>query len=180
MNLTLKKSYLKKIKKVVLIFIRYLIKFIKLPWRKKCFIIEAFFLMGLARMAILIFPFRYIASIIGNQMAESSYEVNDKSHLAAHEIGYIVQRLSSWTPWESKCLVKALAAQIMLKNRHIPTTLYLGIAKDGTEKLLAHAWLRCGEIIVTGNKERSMFRPVAHFTSLPISDHSIKEPNCDF
>ncbi len=53
------------------------------------------------------------------------------------------------TKWESKCLVRALTAQKLLKHYKVPTTLYLGVRK-GEEGMLAHAWLRAGNFIVTG------------------------------
>lgn len=55
------------------------------------------------------------------------------------------------TKWESKCLVRALTAKKLLKHYQIPTTLYLGVRKDEEGNMLAHAWLRAGNYIVTGS-----------------------------
>lgn len=131
-------------------------------------LMEATCLMGLIRLAILIFPFRHIASLMGEQMSESPEYINAGMHAKAIEIGWAIRKMSTFTPWESKCLVQALSALIMLKTRKIPSTLYLGIAKNEPGKLVAHAWLRCGELIVTGNRERRLFKAVARFSSLPI------------
>ena len=61
----------------------------------------------------------------------------------------IVDRICSKAPWESKCLVRALTAQKILKKKGIHSTMYLGCGlNDG--KMVAHAWLRCGEMYVTG------------------------------
>ena len=40
----------------------------------------------------------------------------------------------------------------MLKRRGIPGTVYLGVMKDENRPvtLAAHAWVRCGSIILTG------------------------------
>lgn len=53
------------------------------------------------------------------------------------------------TPWESKCLVRALAAQRLLCRRGLSSTLYLGCGME-EGKMVAHAWLRFGEMYVTG------------------------------
>lgn len=68
------------------------------------------------------------------------------------------------TKWESKCLVRALTAQKLLKYYKVPTTLYLGVRKEG-DKLLAHAWLRAGDYIVTGANrgEFATYTVVAQF-----------------
>ena len=50
---------------------------------------------------------------------------------------------------ESKCLVRALAAQRLLCRRGLSSTLYLGCGME-EGKMVAHAWLRFGEMYVTG------------------------------
>lgn len=142
-------------------------KFARLPWKEKCLLTEAIFLSGIIRFAILFFPFRKVASIMGKQMTESPSQASMEAYKKALAIRRAVEKVSASTPWESKCLVQALSALIMLKRRNIPGTLYLGITKDGSNKLLAHAWLRCGEMTVTGGKEQSMFKAVAYFSSQP-------------
>ena len=56
-----------------------------------------------------------------------------------------------------------MAAMAMLKRRGITSTLYLGLAKDDEAKLQAHAWLRCGNRIITGEKEMTGFTTIATF-----------------
>jgi hypothetical protein len=53
----------------------------------------------------------------------------------------------------------------MLKRRRIAATLYLGVAKkkDQPEQLAAHAWLRCGDAILTGAAGHRQFAVVAVF-----------------
>lgn len=137
--------------------------FKRMPFKYKLISIEAVFLMALARLSILFVPFRHVAARMGKPMEESSEEVSEELLKTAKEISWIIQKASRYTPWESKCLVKALASLIMLKKRNIPCTLYLGMAKDKTNKLSAHAWLRCGRSILLGDYERPGFTTVAYF-----------------
>lgn len=53
----------------------------------------------------------------------------------------------------------------MLKRRKIPSTLYLGLAKDEKkkDKLRAHAWLRCGSVILAGEREIDRFVVISTF-----------------
>lgn len=65
-------------------------------------------------------------------------------------IAYAVDWVCSRVPWESMCMVRALTAAKMLGRRGYPFTLYMGLVRDGDGKMLAHAWLRVGRLIVTG------------------------------
>lgn len=67
----------------------------------------------------------------------------------AARIAQIVGKVCDKTPWESKCLVRALAAQRLLCRRGLSSTLYLGCGME-EGKMVAHAWLRFGEMYVTG------------------------------
>lgn len=66
------------------------------------------------------------------------------------KVAYAVNRVCNRTRWESKCLVRALTAQRLLRKKKIPSTLYLGCGLDDEGNMIAHAWLRCGRIYVTG------------------------------
>jgi hypothetical protein len=61
--------------------------------------------------------------------------------------------------------VQALAAAALLRRRGTGATLYLGVAKTAgaPEGLSAHAWLRCGELVLTGAAERTLFTTIASF-----------------
>ena len=54
---------------------------------------------------------------------------------------------------------------MMLRRRGLPSTLYLGVARDGEagSGARAHAWLRSGHVVVTGGAGREQFTVVASF-----------------
>ena len=66
--------------------------------------------------------------------------------------------------WARKCLVVSIAAKRMLDRRQIPATLYMGVAKNEKGKLIAHAWLRSGDIWVSGGRNRHQFTVVGVFS----------------
>lgn len=141
-------------------------KFLKLSWSEKILFIEAFLLTGIIRFAIVFVPFKKVAKVFGKINEESIEHVSDSDKLIINKIIWAVNVIGRHTPWESKCLVKALTGQIMLKNRKLDSTLYLGVAKDEENKLIAHAWLRCGADIITGDDVREKFTMVAKFASI--------------
>lgn len=67
----------------------------------------------------------------------------------AMNVSKVVDRICSKTAWESKCLVRALTAQHILRMKGIQSTLYLGCGYN-EGKMVAHAWLRVGKMYVTG------------------------------
>ena len=131
-------------------------KFRKLPRTEKMLLMEAFYRLLTARLAILIFPFRKIAPRLGVHMQETPTAEQPQYTRILLQIRQAVRRASRYTPWESACLVQAIAGKRMLKRRNIPSTLYLGLTKSEKEKekkkLKAHAWLRSGNIILLGQK----------------------------
>ena len=83
----------------------------------------------------------------------------------AKRVGQAIVRASAYTPWESACLAQSLTAQKMLQKRGIPGVFYLGAAKDeeSKEKMKAHAWSQCGDVIVTGGSGHKEFTVLSVF-----------------
>ena len=73
-------------------------------------------------------------------------------------VSFAIPRVAARMPWRSDCLVQALAAQRWLAAYKIPTSLVLGVRKDGGT-FAAHAWLKAGEHVVTGG-DISRYQPV--------------------
>ncbi len=140
-------------------------------WRRRnrverLLLLEAFALLGIARLLVLAIPFRWLACSLGKRMNESGMMIAESDVQHARLIGQAIRSAANNTPWQSVCLPQAVAAQWMLKRRGISATLYLGVAKDEEkpEKLTAHAWLRCGEMILTGAAGHRQFTVVATFS----------------
>ncbi len=128
-------------------------KFVSLPFKEKKLFIEAFFMLGLMRLAILGVSFKRLTrSLIPVEDWGEPVKLPTEQRRIALTIGKAIVRAARYTPWESACLVQSLAAQRMLKRRGIPGVFYLGVMKDEaeSEKLNAHAWTQCGEEIITG------------------------------
>jgi len=140
-------------------------------WRRRTraerlVLLEAFALLGLARFLVLALPFKWLAVSLGRHMKEADRQISVSDLNLARKVGQAVCAAANYTPWESVCLPQAVAAQWMLKRRHVAGTLYLGVAKDAAkpEKLTAHAWLRCGHLILTGREGHRQYTVVATFS----------------
>jgi Transglutaminase-like superfamily len=123
-------------------------------------------MLGLMRLTIRL-PFRTVSRAVGLQRGETPTAVAPETSARAAAVGWAVRAAASYTPWENTCLVQALAATTLLRRRGIDSTLYLGVARDRVtpDAITAHAWLRCGELTVTGAAEQARYTPVASFAT---------------
>jgi len=97
-------------------------------------------------------------------MIESPGNIQSDQETRTRQVGWAVRAVARRTPWKSNCLVQAVAAKIMLRRRGIPSTVYLGVAKDPGKDLSAHAWLRSGDVILTGKRNSGEFTVLSVFT----------------
>ena len=125
------------------------------------FFLEAWLLLHVSRLMILFFPFKKIAATFGILNQESTKEI--KVQEIGGDIKNAIRRATQYTVHRSKCYDQALAAKLMLKWRRLPSTIYFGLSKNDRSELIAHAWLRFGNNIVTGEKGIEDFTIVAFY-----------------
>lgn len=138
-------------------------KFLALPPAGRVCLLEAAFWLGIARLAILVLPFRWVAPCLGRTMAQSPEKTGTTPAGLLDRISWAVAAASRHLPWDCLCLAQALAGKAMLRSRGVPSTFYLGVAKSGEAQLQAHAWLRCGELILTGRPGMAGFTVIITF-----------------
>ena len=145
---------------------RRAVKFLERPWADRWLLVEAVFWLALMRLAILLLPFRRIARMVGLQLGENPDAPDPAKVEEAERVGWAVRAAARRTPWDSACLGQALAGSILLRRRLIPATVYLGVAKEeaSPHKVAAHAWLRCGEDILTGGGVHERFTVISSFS----------------
>jgi hypothetical protein len=124
-------------------------------------IMETFVYLAWARFLVWL-PFARITPSLGSWMKETPLRSTQQETILI-KLSKALHMMSRHTFWDSKCLVRAIAAMTMLDRRHIGSTLYLGTAKDTNKKMVAHAWLRSGTFYVTGAEEMRKFTVVGTF-----------------
>jgi hypothetical protein len=144
---------------------RSLVKFFTLPLREQRDILEAMLSLATARVLLLL-PFRWLAPFIGQPHPATDhairvYDSNETS--SALTVRRAILRVSQRMPWHLSCLVRAIAAQMMLRRRRLPSVLHLGVLVRNRTELCAHAWLRCGDIDVVGAEIAGDYTPIAAF-----------------
>jgi hypothetical protein len=137
--------------------------FLNYPWQDQRLIVKTYILLGLARLAIKTVKFERLVGYLGTSMVESPVEAPGPHLREARRIAWAVHTASQYTPWNSNCFPQAIAAKVLLRQRGIQSTLYLGAAFKAHAEMEAHAWLRCGRLYVTGGKGHLRFGVVGIF-----------------
>ena len=141
-------------------------KFSQLSGEEKKLFLEAYVTLGKMRAAILTISFKRLTRSLEHAAEKKALpELNEQELETAKLVGQAILRASAYTPWESACLAQSLTAQKMLQKRGIPGVFYLGAAKDeeSKEKMKAHAWSQCGDVIITGGSGHKEFTVLSVF-----------------
>ena len=148
----------------------WLHKLAALSWADRWLLVEVFALLGAAWLALRLIPFRRLARRLGPLQSETSTDASPAQLEQAQRVRLAIARVAPRTPWESNCFPQALAAKFWLQRHGIPSTLYLGVALNtagaaapDSPAMEAHAWLRCGPLVVTGARGSERFTIVARF-----------------
>lgn len=138
---------------------------LKLSWSDKKLYACIFLLTGYYRRRILKTSFSDIAVNMGslNQVNDSEANQNQIEVIMKYKIA--IERVSRHTIWESKCLVKALVLQKLMTKHQINHTIYFGLAKNDQNEMIAHAWVKCGDVVVIGGQNSKSYSTIATFGS---------------
>lgn len=124
---------------------------------------EALLWLGLAWAAVMAMPLRRVVALAG-LVPTNPANVAAVSRRSAAHIAWAISAADHRTPWASTCLVRAIAAAMMLRVRRRSALLVLGVNRDvATKGLAAHAWLSSDGDVLTGGIEAPLYQPVAGF-----------------
>ena len=158
--------------KVLTMALRRWDRFARLERSRRSLLLEAACWLLLARLILLLLPFRRIAARLGRMLPPSNpdnpsrgAERLDEEAELARNIGWAVSRAAANVPFRAVCLPQAIAARIMLERRGIESVLRLGTALPDRDhpRLRAHAWLDAAGQKITGHPVAAEFIEVARF-----------------
>lgn len=138
------------------------------PWQKLT-VAQAWLLLGWYRLGIILLSFKRVtAHLQHHPLPQSLPPLQPGQCDEAMMIGRLVAAAARLTPWQSRCLAQVLVTQRLLAKRNIPGQFYLGVQRGGEfagdcSEFSAHAWLQCGDAIVTGIVGHDRFTVVSSF-----------------
>ncbi len=121
-----------------------LIRLIKSPLHNKLLLIEASIYTLWAFIMIRVFSFKKYLNWLKNPK-------NDQpSEEIIRDVFYTIRKIDKYAFWTTTCYTQAIAARLIFKRKRIKSQIFLGMTKDDNGNLLAHAWTKVGNKIVTG------------------------------
>jgi len=119
-------------------------KFFALDGRQQSLTLRAWAWVCAARIALSLTPFRWLIGKV------NSRPLGSRAYVVPSDCALAVSRASRLVPGAS-CLVRALAAQWMIRGAGYEPELHFGVSNDGEQGFRAHAWLSCqGEVLIGG------------------------------
>ncbi len=149
----------------------------KMDQEERSLLIEAMFYLALACFCVRFLPLKWYVNSLGTEK-EAPYQLTHESALVSKSISKVIRKAANNVPWNAVCLPKAIAAKWMLRKRHIPSMLFLGVSSSNEAvlendaqqemirnkpQLAAHAWLKTGDMVVTGKNGHEKFTPLKTF-----------------
>lgn len=141
----------------------------RLSGGRRALLLEATVWLALARLTLVLFPFRTVAARLGEvcQPAVAVERIRQFAGApaddeAARAVGWAVLFMADRVPFRAVCLQQGVAAKMMLRRRGIRSALHFGVAPAGNG-LKAHAWLDTAGAKVTGYPVGSEFTELASF-----------------
>ena len=107
--------------------------------------------LGIARFRMGVHSSKDLITLAQEQGQPNSRKLSsDEIAQLVERVRYTIPRVAARLPWRADCFVQALAAKHWLHHRGVPTCLCIGVRKDRPDAFEAHAWLKHGDVIVTG------------------------------
>lgn len=125
--------------------------------------VEAALALALAWTLVFLVPLRHMRRLFGTITGPMGNGAPPPGPVLARAqaVARRVDRVAGRLPWQSTCLVRAVAARLLLARRRIDG----GIIRFGIRKndgaLEAHAWLILGGTILMGGEEVETYAPLA-------------------
>jgi hypothetical protein len=103
--------------------------------------------LAVARMLLVVMPFRRLSAPLS---AENDFAEAKPDPELLDSIGRAVGIAANNVPWRSDCFPQTIAARMLLRRAGVASTIHFGVERIGDDVLTGHAWLTCGDTVVTG------------------------------
>jgi Transglutaminase-like superfamily len=135
---------------------RRLVSFFRVSFSDQALLIRAALAVVNAKLATRTLPLPTARAIVTRQQRLGWTVVPVRTD----RIVWAVETASRAIPGMKNCLVQAVAAEAMLIQAGYPCELRIGVAKNGADKLIAHAWVESEGRVVIGEFELDRYTPL--------------------
>ncbi len=128
-------------------------RFLRLPAPDKALLMTAAVLVISSRVALWLFPYRVVRERLNRRKTIS------KKTLSCSRIAWAISAVSRFVPGAT-CLTQAVAAEALLRSHGYAPNLHIGVTKNKSQALEAHAWIEVHGDIILGNAGVERFTPL--------------------
>ena len=136
-------------------------KFLSLTPSDRVLLINALLLLGAIRLGLKLLPFQTLRRLLA-RMAQPIRTLQEAEKASVDKVAWAVIVASHYIPG-ARCLVQALATQVLLERRSYPTQLRIGFTREKGGQMSAHAWVESeGRVAIggAGNMARYILVPI--------------------
>jgi hypothetical protein len=133
-------------------------KFWHLTTPEKLLFLEAYILLLFSNFSVKMVAFRNIDSCLQaywNNRSRNAIVYSDEIKNEITLVDLSLSRAANALPWNCLCLSRSIAQLIMLCRRGIPAVLFAGVKSAKDSSLVAHAWVRAGDDVMSENSDRT-------------------------
>ena len=130
-------------------------RFAELSLADKWLLLRAVFWLAVARLRLAVTPFQ---KLVERLAADQDGAEPDPD--LVNRVGFAVSTAAANVPWRSDCFPQTIAARSILKRYGYTSIVHLGVDRVGESDLLGHAWLTCGDTVVTGGADLDRYTEV--------------------
>jgi Transglutaminase-like superfamily len=124
-------------------------KFFSLSATEKRLLVKSAFLLGAIRLWLWLLPFHTLRSLL-DKRKRRNIEGQKTDRASINKVVWAIDKASHRIPAVT-CLIRALAALLLLERLGYPACLRIGVAKGKEGQLEAHAWVESGGRVVIGD-----------------------------
>lgn len=139
-------------------------KFFSAPGSFRWLFIRACFYSALVRLTLTFLPFRRVLAWQGTPGRETPQDSDPASARYRAWVGSAMALVEKYMPWPTECYTLAITAKILLNQRGIPSTIYIGFRKTDQQRYQGHAWLRSFDQVVTGMGQLDTYQVHAYYS----------------
>jgi hypothetical protein len=153
-----------------------LLRFLRMPRARQALMLECLAALMRAAWQVRTWPFSRLAAHLGTAVAPRAPDgqtLSDTELAFARAVHHAVHAWLRALPLPPTCLMQAVAARQLLVRRGLACQIYFGVRGRSAalsplgKDLAAHAWLRCGPLVVTGEHEAANFKAIAMLDCAP-------------
>jgi len=125
-------------------------RFMQLDGADRWLLLRATGWLATARIMLVAMSFERLSARLSATSDSSGIEPDPD---LLQRIGFAVAAAANNVPWRSDCFPQTIAARMLLKRFGYASTIHFGVERAGEDVLNGHAWLTCGETVVTGGTD---------------------------